>query len=773
MASFTLFSHASDTIDVNVAGANEGSIVRIQGYLASDPSWEVFGVEVIYTGFLITETFHGLTPNTTYSVEVYVDDNQIGTKTITTPSAKPPSFQCNYITSDSVTVIVSDVVYGDDVDIAIYLASDSVNPEIQFTVNADSWSVSRIIYGLKSGTSYNVQVHVNGNLIGTENITTTGSSVTPPTPPTPPPSASPSFSCGSNSYDSVSINVTGITSDDVVQFTVYLADGANTILFQFAEESTGSSLYKRIPGLDSETSYIIEVHVNDNSIGTKTVTTQAAPSFDCVSNTYDTIMVTVVHVLVGSSIRFVGFLASDPSSTLFTTTVKAGSASVSRTFNKLRELTEYIVDVYVDDVWIGRQTVQTKKKPNIINGRIVKLPILRPDYPLFSWDDWPDSRDALIAEGEAKYFEKEAWNDIIDTLATALKDSEITWNNVYTSADEAKITEEYGDLYAKAFNSIRHNINNTISLPWAWSVNPNFHGYVGREDFKGYDQYGEDGADDVYSTYFLELARRLNLFIEILRGTANTPNAAFGSNIISSLNCSYGGYGLAINGMSTGESQTRFEAYMYSRRSAFVLPKHQLIPVSFDTLLLKGYGARAILRKTKACVQHRVSGYAKMMAEHGIRYRGISSFSASSISQHAIGTTGLGKTMSDGSSTVQSITALRSSVSGKGVSDSFVTGDTGEPLGVIAGDKGVSDSFVISTQVEALKVAGSDSAVTKKAAAINESDAACIKAARASSTSHKLTFGNVWLLPVWVEDGSLLIRQAYETTQNNNSLEIV
>lgn len=148
-----------------------------------------------------------------------------------------------------------------------------------------------------------------------------------------------------------------------------------------------------------------------------------------------------------------------------------------------------------------------------------KIPVLPESHPLYDWADWQSSRDALVSGTPTKYFAKEAWNAIIDGLSEALSDAGLSWDNKYTTAEGAKITEAYGKLTAKKFNSVRHNIDRPAPLGWKWAWKTDFRGYVGREDFKGRQEVGE-ACDLVYPEYIIELVRKLNLLLEIMRGTA-------------------------------------------------------------------------------------------------------------------------------------------------------------------------------------------------------------------------------------------------------------
>ena len=151
---------------------------------------------------------------------------------------------------------------------------------------------------------------------------------------------------------------------------------------------------------------------------------------------------------------------------------------------------------------------------------IDRIPILAEDYPLFDWNDHLLSYYAL-GEGElVSGFQKETWNAIINHTQAALKAAGMSWDSKYTTASNAKITKAYGPLSAKMFNSVRHNIDRPASVGWGWAFNPALRGYIGREDFKGYAEHGLNG-DLFYAEYLLEMVRRLNLMISIMRGTAN------------------------------------------------------------------------------------------------------------------------------------------------------------------------------------------------------------------------------------------------------------
>lgn len=147
------------------------------------------------------------------------------------------------------------------------------------------------------------------------------------------------------------------------------------------------------------------------------------------------------------------------------------------------------------------------------------IPVLSEDHPLFDWADWPSSREALVSGTPTRLFAKEAWNAIVDSLNDALTAAGLEWDSTYTTAEGAKITVAYGKLTAKQFNSVRHNIDRPAPLGWAWADRTEFRGYIGRADFKGRQDVGKR-CDKVYAEYIIELARKLDLLLELMRGTA-------------------------------------------------------------------------------------------------------------------------------------------------------------------------------------------------------------------------------------------------------------
>lgn len=149
------------------------------------------------------------------------------------------------------------------------------------------------------------------------------------------------------------------------------------------------------------------------------------------------------------------------------------------------------------------------------------------NYPLFEWDKSngvataTQTRKAYTAaseQGQCADFSRYVWNDIVDTLGQLLADLGLSWDGRYTTKTGAKITALYGQLTAEKFNSVRHNIQAVAFTTWRWQFDYLKDGYTGRNDFRGVRVYGAN-SDRVYGWYIIELVRKLNVAIELMRGT--------------------------------------------------------------------------------------------------------------------------------------------------------------------------------------------------------------------------------------------------------------
>lgn len=151
-------------------------------------------------------------------------------------------------------------------------------------------------------------------------------------------------------------------------------------------------------------------------------------------------------------------------------------------------------------------------------------------YPLWDWnasngnataEQTIAAYTAATTKGLCEDFSRLVWNDIIDTLNELLVSLGMEWDNSYTTLEDAKILVANGPLMGPAFNSVRYNIEKAAFTTWKWEFDflLKDQGYVGRNDFRGVSLWGMIKADKVYGWYIIELTRKLNVLIELMRGT--------------------------------------------------------------------------------------------------------------------------------------------------------------------------------------------------------------------------------------------------------------
>ena len=152
------------------------------------------------------------------------------------------------------------------------------------------------------------------------------------------------------------------------------------------------------------------------------------------------------------------------------------------------------------------------------------------DFPYFSWEEQignatyeelQSSFNTLAHKGRTNLFRLVVWNDFVDLLYRALTESGYSWDNTYRTYEQTKMTLTSGELSSFRFNSVCKNIEQVCGDCWRWAVLPSFEGYLSRSKIIGASQVGEEKADKVYSSYILEVVRKLNVLIAILKGEAD------------------------------------------------------------------------------------------------------------------------------------------------------------------------------------------------------------------------------------------------------------
>lgn len=160
---------------------------------------------------------------------------------------------------------------------------------------------------------------------------------------------------------------------------------------------------------------------------------------------------------------------------------------------------------------------------------IQDLPLLPAEWTGWDWtlsngtataEQTQTAYNAVLNQGQCSAFSRFVWNDIVDCLALALEAAGIGWNDKYCSAEACKINIQYGVLTAAAFNSVRYNIDRFGIVHWTWASIPAKEGYIGRTEVRGVSTYGS-ASDKVYGWYMIELTKRLNTLLEVLKNTAD------------------------------------------------------------------------------------------------------------------------------------------------------------------------------------------------------------------------------------------------------------
>lgn len=500
-------------------------------------------------------------------------------------------------------------------------------------------------------------------------------------------------------------------------------------------------------------------------------------SFSIDAYTYDSVTISASGLTSGKVIRFFIRLASDTSDITINEEYTASTTSMTKTFNGLSSETDYAVNVHDGTEWLGAQEFTTAARPKVRDGVLIDIPVLDSDYPLFDWGDWPGSYSALVSGGQTSEFEKECWNAIVNTLGDALSEGGISWDTKYETLTNSLITEEYGDLYANVFNGVRYNIDRPAPLGWAWANDPSFRGYIGREDFRGVDQYGENGADEVYQTYILELVRRMNLLIEIMRADGhallasakgisrainNAPEARIGFAMntsameISASNYYNEGIYRGIGGRIVPvyrSSSTRYLFDAYSKRVGRVRPVNKPFRSAEEGLINAGIRAVASIKSSKTTTKSSTATILRGIPRYFstrtsiIRTNGVVA-GTNGVSAPIYGS---GKAMTNQNGAANSTESLPMQARGRSQSDPSVTLDKG-----------------VRSQVSANGMSKSDVSIS-----INQTKGADTVYHSISKFSNIALLGTAWYPPEWQADGSLLIRQSHEVTLTDGILEVI
>ncbi len=397
--------------------------------------------------------------------------------------------------------------------------------------------------------------------------------------------------------------------------------------------------------------------------------------------------------------------------------------------------------------------------------------ILPSTFPLFDWADWPASKAALVSGGHTINFEKEAWNAIVDKLASALASAGIAWDAGITTAAQAQITESPGALTAEAFNSVRFNIDSPMPLGWAWAKDPTFRGYVGRENFRGSSVYGA-ACDSLYPEYIEELARKLNLLIGVMRGDMALP-------IVSSSGAETLAYASAelvaksIKSLPTGGAE--ISRSLYVQQGIDLRPSAPIFPAETDELSTSRFSAKLpALRSGVIKPETRIekSGYfIHPMRRVRALVQPVDEISASLVYfgwelATADYISGEGKAESSTETSVEALLTL--ALHGEDITRS-VSADAGIILKPPLPAAGEGHAVSLSG-TEPVK-AGQTRAIKSKSRALSREQlistplpSAPASSAERSASQSAFSLDTAWWPPEWQPDGGLWIRQSHAVT---------
>lgn len=146
------------------------------------------------------------------------------------------------------------------------------------------------------------------------------------------------------------------------------------------------------------------------------------------------------------------------------------------------------------------------------------------DFKNWSWNESNGSASkeqthkaykAVLNKSAVMNFSYLVWNDMVDLLHQAVTQSNFSWDETFGSYENTRMKNSKSILTAKMFNAVRKNIS-IFYNDWSWAIDKNADGYIGRLDFYGYSDVYDD-ADLIFGSYFLELAEKLVVLIEILK----------------------------------------------------------------------------------------------------------------------------------------------------------------------------------------------------------------------------------------------------------------
>ena len=172
MATVSVRNVESDSVTVRVSGVSKGDELFFFVRLYDDTS-DVSGTDyATATSSTMSTDIGGLEPDTDYIANVRVNNVwQTGVK-FTTKSALNPYFYVSNIGTNSVTVHVEDLEYGQSVRIFIRLYNDSSSSVVSQDYTASGSSLSKTYSNLSPNTRYAINVRIDGSWLDADEFTT-------------------------------------------------------------------------------------------------------------------------------------------------------------------------------------------------------------------------------------------------------------------------------------------------------------------------------------------------------------------------------------------------------------------------------------------------------------------------------------------------------------------------------------------------------------------------------------------------------------------------
>lgn len=501
------------------------------------------------------------------------------------------------------------------------------------------------------------------------------------------------------------------------------------------------------------------------------------------------ITIRVGQTMEGQKIRVLIREVADLESAIIDRVVDAVASSTDIYINGLEEWVKYILQVATYDaatydpenpeayLAYDEKIFTTKRVGAVRDGQLIKMPVLPPNFALFNWDDWPTSRSALVSGGMTHEFQRGCWNSIVDTLYNAFMDAGLHWWGDLVEgglkAEDTKILLPYDGLYAYKINALLDEIYRKAKFPFVWENDRNFRGYVGRRHFVGVSEVGEE-ADLVYPEYILELVRRLNLLLQIMRGWGPELEQIASSNILTSTEVNRKiEWGLAAPfAKEEAVSVDYIEPPGRGGISGVLETDPQGMAAEYSAKMDKGKrrpfsGTEGTITRTKSVNIPQSKGVAATpgAASGKTDYTG-DKFSSIKVSP-------LPQTVGQAASRVRSLRIL------SGIprwvvfnADTIASDGTAAPdsgyamLTYPRGFAGVSEAAEIAGAPEG-RACGRGYSATRPATSFGLKKNVPVAVGEKSASKATAAIGTAWLPPVWI-DGGLWIRQSHSVTKNEN-----